>query len=453
MADTNHDIKIKTIEPYDSVPYIPLNNVELESRHGANFFSNVKQFAAGFGSKVFRVDRDGLWLGAETFSQAPFSVDMEGNVKLTSITTLTGFTDQDLTSIALPTNGIRVDSNGIYGRQSGTTTFSLDTSGNAYFSGDIEGSTVTGGTVRTSASGARVQMLEATNTLQILDSSGVVRAESYSNGWEFNNSVGSVRGRVFIENTFGNLQIQSTSADVFLAAASDIAFATGNGSITMYIDATSKDLVISSGDIVLGSTTISGGGSWTLTLPSTNGSSGQFLQTDGSGNTTWASVTGGADTDLNNLTTTSINVSLTPEGATQDLGTSSLPWDRLYVDDIYLTNNDGGIYYNSNLALDFYATRIELGSTYDEFSPSSSLQGNLGASSNRWNACFFDTIDMSGAIDMNNNRVNDIDEIRFRTGTANSAGAEGAIAFYDSGTIQYRGQIISTEYSFDLTTA
>jgi hypothetical protein len=192
--------------------------------------------------------------------------------------------------------------------------------------------------------------------------------------------------------------------------------------------------------------------SYTLTLPTTDGTSGQVLSTNGSGVLSWIAAGAGADTDLNNLTTTSINQSLIPEGATQDLGTSALPWDRGYIDDVYLTNGDGGIYYNANLALDFYATRIELGSTYDDLSPASALSSNFG-DTNRWNAGFFDTLDLTGAIDMNNNRLNDVDELRLHTGTANTAGAEGAIAFYDSGSIQYRGQIVSTEYSFDLTAA
>lgn len=36
-------------------------------------------------------------------------------------------------------------------------------------------------------------------------------------------------------------------------------------------------------------------GTWTMKLPTTDGDSGQFLQTDGSGNTTWATPSGGGD--------------------------------------------------------------------------------------------------------------------------------------------------------------
>ena len=41
----------------------------------------------------------------------------------------------------------------------------------------------------------------------------------------------------------------------------------------------------------------SSGGALSLTFPSGNGTSGQYLQTDGSGNLTWSSLSGGGSTD------------------------------------------------------------------------------------------------------------------------------------------------------------
>lgn len=38
----------------------------------------------GSGSQVFRGDQSGIWLGAVKFADAPFSVDMEGNVVATT---------------------------------------------------------------------------------------------------------------------------------------------------------------------------------------------------------------------------------------------------------------------------------------------------------------------------------------------------------------------------------
>lgn len=344
-------------------------------------------------------------------------------------------------------SGVVLNRNGLIGANGGSVTFSIDaTTGDATFSGDItastitggsiSGATITGGTIRTASSGERVQMLSSTNTLQILDSSGVVRAESFENGFEFNNSAGNTRGRVFIENTFGNLQIQAVSADLFLTAVSDITFAPGNGSISMYIDATSKDLVLNSGDLVLGSTTIAGGGSWTLTLPPNDGTSGQFLRTDGNGNATWATVSAGANTSLSNLSSVAINTSLISDTASTDnLGSSSIPWNNLYIDDIYLTNGGGTIKYSGNTALDFYASHIRLGSSYDDFSPASALGGNLGDTF-RWNAFFVDSID-ANAID-----TTDIDvggDLTFSTGEYLTASASDIQYHADSDHIFYIG--------------
>lgn len=331
------------------------------------------------------------------------------------------------------------------------TNFLLWNGSSLVISGDLTATsgTIGGWTIGATTLASDRVILDSGGSIQILDASSVVRAESFINGWEFSNEVGGTSGSIYIDPTFDNFYIQASQSDLSLISdTGDITFITG-GSIQAYMDAT--DFVLSGVDLKLGSTTIIGGGSWTMTLPSTNGTSGQFLQTNGSGVTTWASAAAsGADTDLNNLVTTSINQSLIPADSVVDLGSSSLPWDRGYIDDVYLTNGDGGIYYNANLALDFYATRIELGSTYSDFSPATSLSSNLG-STNRWNDFRVDTIDATGDIDTTANMH--CDGLRLLAGTAHNPAVEGEITFYDSGSIQYRGQVISTDYSFDLTAA
>ena len=77
-----------------------------------------------------------------------------------------GFLEANLTSISLPTNGIRFDSNGIYGRKASATTFYISSAGDAYFTGTIAASTITGGTVtgstlKTAGSGARVELFDS----------------------------------------------------------------------------------------------------------------------------------------------------------------------------------------------------------------------------------------------------------------------------------------------------
>lgn len=285
---------------------------------------------------------------------------------------------------------------------------------------------ITGGTIRTASSGERVQMLASSNSLQIVDSSNVVRAESFSNGWEFNNSVGTTAGRVFIEDTFGNLQVQAVTADLFLTSVSDITFAPGNGSISAYIDGTSKNFVMSSGNIVLGSTTIVGGGLWTLTLPSTDGNSGEFLQTNGSGTTTWAAVSAGANTALSNLASVAINTDLVSDSnLVDDLGSSTNYWDILYVGSVRLNTSVATIRYGTTVALDFFSDHVRLGSSYDDISPASALNGNLGGTF-RWNTVFADTGDFN-AIGMNGGDISSVDQV---------SGTSGNIDFSITGRVQ-----------------
>lgn len=52
--------------------------------NGQSYLDNVSAMQVGNGSKVMRVDQSGVWLGAEVFDDAPFSVDMLGNVIATS---------------------------------------------------------------------------------------------------------------------------------------------------------------------------------------------------------------------------------------------------------------------------------------------------------------------------------------------------------------------------------
>lgn len=62
---------------------------------GQDYLDRVAGLQIGQGSKVMRSDQSGLWLGASQFADAPFSVDMDGNLSANSAT----FTDGSDTTI------------------------------------------------------------------------------------------------------------------------------------------------------------------------------------------------------------------------------------------------------------------------------------------------------------------------------------------------------------------
>ena len=83
------------------------------------------------------------------------------------------------------------------------------------------------------------------------------------------------------------------------------------------------------------------------TLPSTDGTSGQALTTNGSGILSWTTISGGsggANTSLNNLVTTSVNQSLIPSATnTMNLGSASLSWKNIYSSGVIRCSSFSGI--------------------------------------------------------------------------------------------------------------
>jgi len=53
---------------------------------GGGVMTDVASLQIGMGTKVMRADQSGMWLGASKFADAPYSVDMAGNVIASSAT-------------------------------------------------------------------------------------------------------------------------------------------------------------------------------------------------------------------------------------------------------------------------------------------------------------------------------------------------------------------------------
>lgn len=151
-------------KPYFDVPFLPFDEQDPSSRHGAQFFSNVKQLQVGFGQQVFRVDRDGMWAGAETFADAPWSVDWGGNMIANSVT-ISGYIPTggaladvgvgNITGTYIANGAIVTDklaANSVVASKISVSTLSaISANIGTVTAGTITGVTITGGVIQTSA--------------------------------------------------------------------------------------------------------------------------------------------------------------------------------------------------------------------------------------------------------------------------------------------------------------
>ena len=167
--------------------------------------TNFNSVGIGTGSKVFRADSSGIWLGAAEFGAAPFKVDMDGNATATSLT-ITGY---------IPTGGAANDVN------TSVTSINADRiniSGSTTFTAGYDPTTKVASTAGTYTSatgtGARVQIFPDANT-------GIVAYDS-SNAKVFEVLVGGTNvGDVTIGNYGGgNGMFWDDSANTFTVKGS-----------------------------------------------------------------------------------------------------------------------------------------------------------------------------------------------------------------------------------------
>jgi hypothetical protein len=65
----------KTIDPFFNIADKGLpTSTEIQS------LSALQQLSAGYGSKSFKADQQGIWLGADKYADAPFKISMDGVV-------------------------------------------------------------------------------------------------------------------------------------------------------------------------------------------------------------------------------------------------------------------------------------------------------------------------------------------------------------------------------------
>lgn len=124
-----------------------------------------------------------------------------------------------------------------------TTTFSVDVSGNATFSGNITGSTITGGVLRTSSSGSRLEIGGAFNDLRVFNSDGNVRAR-----------VGGFSGGSEAWGVFGSTAVDESNIGLIARSRSTTALFAESGIATAIIATgeTAAELIGDVHDVELG---------------------------------------------------------------------------------------------------------------------------------------------------------------------------------------------------------
>jgi len=104
----------------------PLDATKTTEERGSDLLTNTKEVRVRAGEQSYRVNKDGMFLGAEQFDNAPFRVNMAGQLWATSVNTL----QQEVTvevgeSIQNAINGIAT-TGGIVKLKSGTYTLTDD---------------------------------------------------------------------------------------------------------------------------------------------------------------------------------------------------------------------------------------------------------------------------------------------------------------------------------------
>lgn len=112
--------------PWTEIPTVPLPPPD--PTRGGRTLSDLRELNVGDGGdNVFRVDQQGLWLGAELYENAPFKVSMLGAVIASALTILGGtITGATIQTNAGATTGIKLDTTSFRGyNASGDNTMSI----------------------------------------------------------------------------------------------------------------------------------------------------------------------------------------------------------------------------------------------------------------------------------------------------------------------------------------
>ena len=97
------------INPFDDVPSKPFP--EKEGVAGFDDLSRLASLQIGTGTRAFKADQSGIWLGADKFADAPFRVAMDGTVVVGSGYTKINIFSQDAVPTSISTGDLWFDTN------------------------------------------------------------------------------------------------------------------------------------------------------------------------------------------------------------------------------------------------------------------------------------------------------------------------------------------------------
>lgn len=227
----------KIITPYTDVPFLETEPEKLPD------FEKMSSMQIGFGSRVMRANEQGLWMGAEKFEDAPFSVDMEGNITASSLD-LSGFLEEgeaaaDINSHATTVSGGKITAGSITASQIAASTITADKLSVSTLSAisanlgtitagtisavSISGSTITGSTLTTATSGQRVVLTSTfasyynssgTNIVNTLASSSSFIIQAQTSTGSIFLDAGASGSVAFLENGTSRI-VYSPSLDLF----------------------------------------------------------------------------------------------------------------------------------------------------------------------------------------------------------------------------------------------
>lgn len=217
----------------DSTPFTDIPRKELEPRKEPQYLESVRTLQVGFGSKVLRADQQGIWLGAEDFASAPFSVDMDGNLVANNVS-LSGYIEvgdalSDIGSGNITSTYIG-DNQIIASKISVSDLAAINADLGTITSGDIRGARI-----RTSTTGDRVEISDSTDSIRIYDG-GDLRIEIVEDRITFSDDAEDEIASIYA-TTLGNLLIAATdiSADLLISSERDIILSSGDD-ITLTAD-------------------------------------------------------------------------------------------------------------------------------------------------------------------------------------------------------------------------